>query len=79
MFNGANLTLNSEVDQDTRKIPNLSMHHLLVHTNQDIKKEIKQLIIYRLEGLGLMPCLWPGQPGLNCLISFAPVFSCMHC
>ena len=33
-FHGANLTLNLDVDQD----PNLSMHHLLEHINQYIKR-----------------------------------------
>ena len=44
MFNGTSLILNSDVDQDhinvwlTFKIPNLSMHHLIDHTNQDIRR-----------------------------------------
>ena len=44
-FHSANLTLSSDVDQDTeiiglheRQTPNLSMHHLLEHINQDIKR-----------------------------------------
>ena len=42
-FYGANLTLNSDVDQDTLKFglhetPNLSMHHLPEHINQDITR-----------------------------------------
>ena len=38
-FHGANLTLSSDVDQDTLmfKGPNISLHHLLEHINQDIK------------------------------------------
>ena len=42
MFDGAKRILISDVDQDrclvAYKIPNLSMCHLLVNTNQDIKK-----------------------------------------
>ena len=40
----ANLTLSSDVDQDTlmfglhKNSPNLSMHHLPEHNNQDIKR-----------------------------------------
>ena len=43
-FQGANLTLSLDVDQDTyidvwfaRKTPSSSMHHLPKHINQDIK------------------------------------------
>ena len=45
MLNGTNLTLKSDVDQDTymfglheRSLTLISMHHLQVHTNQNIKK-----------------------------------------
>ena len=43
-FNGTNLTLNDDVFQVTQMFGSherslsLSMHHLLVHTNQDIKR-----------------------------------------
>ena len=43
MFDGANLTLISDMDQDKwmfglHEIPNLSINHLLVNTNRDKKK-----------------------------------------
>ena len=30
-------------------------------------------------GLGLILCIWPGQTGFNCCISFAPLFQCRSC
>ena len=46
-FHGANITLNSDLDQDIDiwfgwKTPNLSMHHFIKHINQNIKNKIKQ-------------------------------------
>ena len=40
MFHVTNLTLNCDVDQDTYMFGSniLSVNHLLVHTNQDIKR-----------------------------------------